>query len=665
MKKLLAFILTAVLFISTSGITNAFYDVYGNTSYSNSVNRLSALGIISGGQGGMFYPYNNLVREEFAKMIVVESGFESLARTAKGSTIFPDVTPFGWSSGYINIAVSKGLITGMSDGKFHPSDPVTFALICTVAVKALGYTDQDVPGLWPRNYIEKAASLRLTDGINLKSSDSVPRWAAALILDRLLDTNIKKANAADPAKTFADSTGVIAQNIYSVYSDPEVARNYNAATSYKVGDIDLTGIQIVKNTINTTANPQISKIGEAIDRTQIKNNDVIYKVSNDSGESGYILVVDNKVSGTITGIPNKFAPQSIEINSKSYSFSRYVDITKFTSSTFNIGDVVTLLLGYDGKVVDVVSPLSSDTSNYAFVINTSSAMEQTGKVYYAKLMFTDGTVANCKTVGDMSSYKGLLVSFSKYDKNTLSLSSVSYSGGSYLTVDKKNRLLGTDYVSSNVAIFDLISNNTGEDAAVSILDWTDIPEGTFPYDKLLHVNRAGSFNDINVLVLKDFSNEEFDYGLIKRLDITQVQQSGGSGGSGGSGSGPVVFNYNYTINAGGKDYTYKTQYNYGGVGSIVRVKILNGTISVIVNDVTLATASPSVTAIDPLRILVNGTTYWLKNNVNVYFQDSQGNFTAKAISDILPNVNYSSVYVYLDKAQSSGGKVVAIVVSVP
>jgi hypothetical protein len=70
----------------------------------------------------------------------------------------------GIFSGYINVAVKYGYISGMDDGKFHPKDSVSFAQACTVIVKVLGVAGIDYPlsGQWPENYIAKAKSMGLT-----------------------------------------------------------------------------------------------------------------------------------------------------------------------------------------------------------------------------------------------------------------------------------------------------------------------------------------------------------------------------------------------------------------------------------------------------------------------------------------------------------------------
>ena len=183
-----------------------FPDVSENADYLDALQRLASLGIITGGES--FNPDGLLTREQFAKMIISATGLETAADTAKGATIFPDIASNRWSSGYINVAVNKGYITGWYDGKFHPAEAVTYAQICTTLVKALGYTDQDVPGSPPDNYILKAGELGLTDGITLNKNDGIPRWAAALIFDRLMYTNVNSSSgASDTSGSGSGSSG--------------------------------------------------------------------------------------------------------------------------------------------------------------------------------------------------------------------------------------------------------------------------------------------------------------------------------------------------------------------------------------------------------------------------------------------------------------------------
>lgn len=216
MKKLLMKYISVILVsftLVTSTPINAsayFSDVPINAVYADALNRLTSLGIIA--EQEKFNPDSLLSREQFAKMIVVAAGLENTAESMKGTTIFPDIAANAWSSGYINVAVNKGYITGWSDGKFHPTQAVTFAQISTILVRALGYTNQDVTGNWPNNYIIKAKELGLTDGITLGSNAGVPRWAAIMMVEKLLDTTMKNSSAAT-GQTFIEATGSYVKSI--------------------------------------------------------------------------------------------------------------------------------------------------------------------------------------------------------------------------------------------------------------------------------------------------------------------------------------------------------------------------------------------------------------------------------------------------------------------
>ena len=176
MKKVMVLILiTLIAFVPISTYA-AFSDVPQNASYQSALDRLTSLGIMSGYSNGQFKPDDNLTREQFAKIIVTAAGLIDNAQLVNGSTEFSDVSPSSWSSGYINVALGKEFIVGEADGKFHPSDNVTFDTVCTAIIRALGYIDQDVPGNWPQNYISKASQLGLTAGVSLNASSPVPRW---------------------------------------------------------------------------------------------------------------------------------------------------------------------------------------------------------------------------------------------------------------------------------------------------------------------------------------------------------------------------------------------------------------------------------------------------------------------------------------------------------
>ncbi|OFW31946.1 MAG: hypothetical protein A2074_04250 [Candidatus Aquicultor primus] len=100
------------------------------------IGRLAALKIVSGYSDGTFRPGNSVTRAEFAKMIVVASGW-SLAAPASPS--FKDVPASHWAYSYIETAKARGVISGYPGGVFKPGNNIKRAEICAMVVRSQAY----------------------------------------------------------------------------------------------------------------------------------------------------------------------------------------------------------------------------------------------------------------------------------------------------------------------------------------------------------------------------------------------------------------------------------------------------------------------------------------------------------------------------------------------
>lgn len=208
MKKTI--ILFVIVFSAFFSVSYAQYrDVDQSAQYSEAVNHISQLGIMNGVSSVRFSPDTSATREQFAKIVVGIAGLEEDSSGYKNISLFPDVAPNKWSSQYISLAVKNGFIKGMLDGNFHPSETVNFAQACTVFVRVLGYSDEDIPGVWPQNYISKAKDLKISENLNFLEYDDLPRWAIALMANRTLNTSTK--NSAN--QTLAEASGLYLKSI--------------------------------------------------------------------------------------------------------------------------------------------------------------------------------------------------------------------------------------------------------------------------------------------------------------------------------------------------------------------------------------------------------------------------------------------------------------------
>jgi GH43 family beta-xylosidase/uncharacterized protein YjdB/sucrose-6-phosphate hydrolase SacC (GH32 family) len=108
---------------------NDFSDVSG--WYADSVNYLSARGIINGKGNGQFAPNANITRAEFVSILANLAGADLSAYKASA---FSDVGQSAWYNGAIQWAYDNGLISGF-DGKFAPNSNITRQDIAVIIAK--------------------------------------------------------------------------------------------------------------------------------------------------------------------------------------------------------------------------------------------------------------------------------------------------------------------------------------------------------------------------------------------------------------------------------------------------------------------------------------------------------------------------------------------------
>lgn len=122
-----------------------------------------------------------------------------------------------------------------------------------------------------------------------------------------------------------------------IYSEPVIAKNNGFIVN--LGDIQ-------------SNNNIIDEYGQELDRMQINDGAIVYEVKDVFGKSSYVQVLDERIEGRITSIDiNYINRRVIEVDYKRYELSNSIDISKLL--TFDIEDKVSILLGHDGKVLDV------------------------------------------------------------------------------------------------------------------------------------------------------------------------------------------------------------------------------------------------------------------------------------------------------------------------
>jgi photosystem II stability/assembly factor-like uncharacterized protein len=201
-------ILVALLLLLTSPAAappTSFPDVPESYPYHDAILELASRSIVSGYTGGNFGPTDAVLRQQFAKMIVLTGGYPvSEADICPFSDVELSTPPSLFPDHYVAVAAAHQITVGTSPGIFSPGDRITRFQVISMVVRA---ADDLQPGLlaappssfagtagWVENDTHGANARRaefngLLAGLPLSSLDpwgDMPRGEVAQVLYNLL-----------------------------------------------------------------------------------------------------------------------------------------------------------------------------------------------------------------------------------------------------------------------------------------------------------------------------------------------------------------------------------------------------------------------------------------------------------------------------------------------
>jgi hypothetical protein len=149
------------IIVSMSEKKAGFTDVGNFYSWARAaINELSARGIIAGVSPGKFAPDQNLTRAQFATILTL-----ALQLKPEGAVTsrFTDVQPDAWYAPYVELAAEHGLINGYGNGSFQPDQPVNRQEMVVMVIKAMG--------------LQQVAQTSTEDTLDYQDKDKIPGWA--------------------------------------------------------------------------------------------------------------------------------------------------------------------------------------------------------------------------------------------------------------------------------------------------------------------------------------------------------------------------------------------------------------------------------------------------------------------------------------------------------
>lgn len=179
-------------------------DVAG-TKYETAVTQLMEKIGLAGYADGSFRPANPINRAEVCT-ILVKALAPSDADLAAAPNAFDDMTAanISWAKNYVNYGASRKLVAGYGNRMFQPENNVTYNEVVTMLVNALGYTEKDLTGAWPQNYIAKATELGIYKDVDVTDKGDTPAvrgdvaLMTAVVADKIVEAGKNSGTQTKP-----------------------------------------------------------------------------------------------------------------------------------------------------------------------------------------------------------------------------------------------------------------------------------------------------------------------------------------------------------------------------------------------------------------------------------------------------------------------------------
>ena len=703
---------------------SSYKDVSDGMYYTDSVEKLTTYGIISGSDG-YFRPDANLTRAEFAKVTALVAGLEDSVFNNMSYKKFDDVEADHWSTGFVNTVAENRLIVGYTDGSFKPEKNVTYAEALTVILRTLDYTSADLGDNWPFAYITKANALGLTENLSFDQNDSITRANLCVIIDRALRTELNKSSnkliskldvtvsdevlliatknedsslAIDEVKTsigtyklaydnlefstlsksklilndeseiigfedvvipkkqitsverivdneiyfdtgssakrlgITDTTYVYNDGLISNYGAQKALIEEASAVAFlydKAGNIEYLVVNDVSYTEAVTIRSDIyaalNSVGvskDEIDNARVYRDGYlsstdeaqVFDVAYFNRANSTIYLYSDRISGTYNkAFPNKANVTSIEVGGSTFEIETQLAANKLgeKSGSYKIGSRITLLLGKDGKIADVVDLSSSVYAEYGLLLDygiesSDEVLEQGKQERYITVLNGEGKTVKFKTKTNFENRIGLVGKVTVDDQGYAVFSTISSPNVVSGKIDKTNKKIGDIWLTSDCVVVERIVED-GNFVSADVVDFDDIIPDTLSKNNVIHAVKSGDFGDIAVLFVENVTETQYTYGVVTKTEKNKEKLTGV-----------------YYILVNGEERIFSTNYRTDiSAGTAVALTFNNNQIT-LMNRIPSIYANATVSVADSGRIKVGKDVYRLHDNVLIINKSRSG-----------------------------------------
>ena len=341
-------------------------------SLEDAVQAVTALGIATGENLSQ-----KVTRAEFTAMAVKATpGGDGVGQAA--ASPYPDVPRSHWASGYVEAAVSRGLVTAYSDGTFRPDGEMKLAEGAEMVLALLGYSRSDFSGAYPTGQLSMYRSLKLDRGVSASGAAApLTRQDAVYLFYNLLSARTKEgAPYIQQLGHSLDASGRpdLVSLINGEMEGPVVAqRGWQSQLPFTPG--------------------KVYRNGSLVAASAVQDYDVVYWNSS----MGTVWAYAKKATGAIQAIaPDRASPTSVTVAGRTYEIESSAAAYALSDlGEYHLGNTVTLLLGRSGGVAAVADASASAGERVGVVLETSNTTypDGDGGTYTAQtvtLLATDG-----------------------------------------------------------------------------------------------------------------------------------------------------------------------------------------------------------------------------------------------------------------------------------
>ena len=433
---------------------------------------------------------------------------------------------------------------------------------------------------------------------------------------------------------------------YGVIKDFEIQGPVTVTRSMTGGE-DHIGSMPINN-----SNLRVIRDGYEVKLSDLKAFDVVYYNS----VSNIIYAYNDKVTGVYEkAIPSKASVSSIQLSGKTYSLETQAAVKALADSpgAYAINDYITILLGKDGEVADVISANTNTSSEYGIILSSSERIsddpdDNGNRYHYVTVFAATGIEQEFKTDKSYNNYRGRVIKYA-FNDNGFMIPDFINTRTTRGVIDREKETIGSYWISSDTKLIDLNyvpDRNNAEPAIAKVISLSDITQSSITEANVVHAEVDTTFGEISFIVFNDITMGKYQYGVVSKAVVTSDRDG-------------RITNASYTLNLKNAEQSFSGSVKYSAdEGQPVMVNIQNNTIREMRALIELA-KSGSLVSIDVKNVRIGTTSYKMAPDVSVYLYK---NFEYYLVSmNDISSYNMKNVRLFADKSASDGGLVRVVV----